>query len=331
MKPRIVIIILNWNGWVDTIDCLESLYQIDYDNYNVIVVDNASEDDSIKKIKEFSSKLRIKSNYSILNVNIMEYGENEIKSAVLDENGKNITKELIVLKNSKNYGYAKGNNLGIQFAFNLFFDLDYILLLNNDTILEKNFLIELIKATKDEEKVGIYSPKLLDADNHRIIDSTGHIISCGRIIDRGHGKVDKHQYDDKTKVIGAKGAAALYKREMLESIGLFRESFIISYEDAELSWRANKNLWEARYVPNSVVYHKGERSIKKDHAKFSYFWGLSLRNMVSTVKEYGNNNQKISFTFFLIYFMMGSFILKVMGIRNYEINYIHLIKKLYDK
>ncbi len=326
MNPKISIIILNWNGCKDTVECLESVYKINYDNYNVILVDNASDDDSIEKIREFSSKIKIRNNSNVSNIDALEYEENEIDSVVGE---RDRIKELILLKNSENYGFAKGNNIGIKFAFRGF-KPDYILSLNNDTIVDENFLSELIKTSEKYEDVGIYSPKLLNADNHKLIDSTGHIISWGRIVDRGYGKVDKHQYDDKNKVMGAKGAAALYKREMLESIGLFKESFITSYEDAELSWRASKNSWKAIYVPKSVVYHKGERSIKKDNSKFSYFWGLSLRNMAVTVKEYGNLNQKILFTFLLIYFMIGSFILRTTGKRNYGINHINLIKKLYE-
>nr|WP_319374969.1 glycosyltransferase family 2 protein [uncultured Methanobacterium sp.] len=216
----------------------------------------------------------------------------------------------------------------MKFAFRVF-NPDYILLLNNDTVVDKNFLKELIKATENQDRVGIYSPKLLNAENPKIIDSTGHIISWGRIIDRGHGKIDKHQYDKKFNVIGAKGAGAFYKSEMLESIGLFKESYVMIYEDAELSWRANKNSWKSIYVPKSIIYHKGERSIKKDNTKWFYFWGLTLKNMTSTVKDYGNIYQKTLFALYLTYLMIGSYLLRIMRIRNTEINYVLLIKKLY--
>lgn len=328
MNPNIAIIILNWNGWEDTIECLKSLYQINYENYEVILIDNDSEDDSINEIRKFcTTETNLQFNGYKSNIQLFELEEKNFNDVTLDLEPLTNSK-LFLLKNSENYGYAKGNNIGIRFAFRVF-NPDYILLLNNDTIVDENFLKELTRAAENQEKVGIYSPKLLNADDPKIIDSTGHIITWGRIVDRGHGKIDRHQYDQEINVMGAKGAGAFYKREMLESIGLLKESYITSYEDAELSWRANKNSWKAFYVPNSVIYHKGWRSIKKDSSKWFYFWGLSLKNVTSTVNEYGTFYQKLQFSVFLIYFMIGSFLLRITRIRDSKVNYAHLLKELY--
>jgi GT2 family glycosyltransferase len=301
-KNKIIIIILNWNGWEDTIECLESVYQINYPNYEVILVDNNSQDDSIKKIREhFSNKTNLKSQIKDLNIKLLEYEEKTFNSINRDE--KRLDQKLIILKNSKNYGYAKGNNIGMKIALKIFYP-DYILLLNNDTIVDKNFLKELINATKNQEKVGIFAPKILNANNRHVLDSTGHIISWGRVVDRGSKKIDKNQYDNRIEVIGAKGAACLYKREMLESIGLFREDLVTQYEDAEFSWRAYINSWKAIYVPQSIVYHKIGRSIKKEDSKLLYFQRLSIKNITSTVKEYGTIKQKILFSFILLKFII---------------------------
>jgi hypothetical protein len=306
-KNKIIIIILNWNGWDDTIECLESVYQINYPNYEVILVDNNSQDDSIKKIREhFSNKTNLKSQIKDLNIKLLEYEEKTFNSINRDE--KRLDQKLIILKNSKNYGYAKGNNIGMKIALKIFYP-DYILLLNNDTIVDKNFLKELINATKNQEKVGIFAPKILNANNRHVLDSTGHIISWGRVVDRGSKKIDKNQYDNRIEVIGAKGAACLYKREMLESIGLFREDLVTQYEDAEFSWRAYINSWKAIYVPQSIVYHKIGRSIKKEDSKLLYFQRLSIKNITSTVKEYGTIKQKILFSFILLKFIITYVIL----------------------
>lgn len=330
MNPKITILILNWNGWEDTIECLESLCNINYPDFNVILVDNASEDESIERIEYFCiNKVRKGLKSRDYNFKFLIHEESEYNSVTSNDNEKWFNKELILLKNSKNYGYAKGNNIGMIFALRVF-NPDYILLLNNDTVVEENFLTELIKATDNQGKVGIYSPKLLNYVNPKIIDSTGHVFRLGRLIDRGFGKRDKNQYDNKTKIIGAKGAAGLYKREMLQSIGLFKEDYVTSYEDAELSWRAYRHRWNAKYVPKSIVYHKGEKSITKDSKKVSYFRNLSLKNMTITVKEYGSNTKKVLFTFLIIYFMIGSYILRLTGIRNSGINYVKLLKKMLE-
>jgi GT2 family glycosyltransferase len=220
MNPKVSIIILNWNGWEDTIECLESLYQITYPNYEVIVVDNGSEDESIAKLEIYcEGEIKVES-------------EKEIRD--LPSNRK-----LIIIKNEKNYGFAEGNNIGMRYALKaLNLNPDYILLLNNDTVVDKEFLRELAKAGMSYGRIGICGAKLLKMHNPKIIDSTGHILRMGRVVDRGTRKIDKGQYDNKTDVIGAMAAACLYKREMLEDIGLFDRSFFTVYEDAELSWRA---------------------------------------------------------------------------------------------
>ncbi|GAG66010.1 unnamed protein product, partial [marine sediment metagenome] len=117
-KDKVSIIILNWNGWEDTIECLESLYQITYPNYNVIVVDNSSEDDSIERIKEYrEGRIKVEStffNYDPSNkpIKIIEYTREETET----DGGKEreildlpSNRKMILIKNDKNYGFAEGN------------------------------------------------------------------------------------------------------------------------------------------------------------------------------------------------------------------------------
>ncbi|MEN6514775.1 glycosyltransferase, partial [Methanoculleus sp.] len=150
--PRVSIIILNWNGWKDTIECLESVYQITYQNYDVIVVDNGSENESIEKIKEYArGNLEVTSrffDYSRENkpLHYIEYSLDETKA----EKGKEAEiadlpswKKLILINNMKNYGFAEGNNIAIRYALKVL-NPEYVLLLNNDTIVDRNFLDELV-------------------------------------------------------------------------------------------------------------------------------------------------------------------------------------------
>jgi len=122
MNPKVSIIILNWNGWKDTIECLESLYQITYPNYDVILVDNGSEDESIEKIKEYcEGKIMVESKFfkydpSNKPIKIIEYTREEAEGGGGKE--KKITnlpsdKKMILIKNEKNYGFAEGNNVGL--------------------------------------------------------------------------------------------------------------------------------------------------------------------------------------------------------------------------
>jgi len=145
--PSVAIIVLNWNGWQDTIECLESLYQISYPNYEIIVVDNGSKDESIENIKKYcEGKIKVKSKffeYSNDNkqINIIEYtreqaGTIEYKKNKISNFPSN--KKLTLIKNEKNFGFAEGNNIAIRYALKAL-NINYILLLNNDTIVEKNF------------------------------------------------------------------------------------------------------------------------------------------------------------------------------------------------
>ncbi|HPX78023.1 MAG TPA: glycosyltransferase, partial [Methanobacterium sp.] len=135
MNPEVCIIILNWNGWKDTVECLESLYQNKYDNYKVILVDNASEDESLEKIAEYCQG-RIE-----LSSTCVEYQRDNKPLSFIQIDGEEVNRKfntldykLLLIKNRENQGFAIGNNIGMRFALNNF-NPDFFLLLNNDTVL----------------------------------------------------------------------------------------------------------------------------------------------------------------------------------------------------
>lgn len=261
MNPQVSIVILNWNGWKDTIECLESIYQINYSNYDIILVDNNSTDNSIEKIKEYcKGKIKVKSKYIKYNplnkpIKIFEYTEKEIKTL------KNRTdayhelpssKKITLIKNKKNYGFAGGNNVGIRFALNT--DSSYILLLNNDTIVDPDFLTELIKAAKKYKNIGSIQSLLLKPDG-KLIDSLGQEIYIWSAMDKGINSTYNPLKKDR-EIFGACAAAAIYTKEALKKIGLFDEDFFVIFEDVDLSWRIRLNGFKSVLAVNSIVYHK---------------------------------------------------------------------------
>ena len=168
MDPSVAIIILNWNGWENTVECLESLYKIDYPNYYIILVDNASHDDSIQKIREYcTGKIRPISNYVEYTdhdkpIPITEIEHNKLIQFELNETLLNSSiheKNLILIKNDRNYGFAEGNNIAIRFSMEKL-NPDYVLLLNNDTVVDKKFLYELIQVAIKNDKIGFVGPKI---------------------------------------------------------------------------------------------------------------------------------------------------------------------------
>lgn len=174
-------------------------------------------------------------------------------------------------------------------------NFDYIWLLNNDTVVDKSALIEMIKLAESNKSIGICGSKLLKMHHPKIIDSAGHIFKWGKIVDRGEGQIDKGQYDNRTNIIGAMAAACLYRTEMLKDIGLFDESFFMQYEDAELSWRAYLKGWRAKFVHQSMVCHKRGGTKARNLNTLHHLSLLNLRNTIITVKRHATLFQKLQF------------------------------------
>lgn len=314
MEAAVSIIILNWNGWKDTINCLESVFQINYPHYHVIVIDNGSQDDSIEKIRDFCrGTLTTNSTFFTYNshnkpISLIEISGLEFEQSTTGCGDALIYQEkaLILVKNPDNLGFSRANNIGMKYAIrNL--GADYVLLLNNDTIVNKDSLNLLIDVALTDEKIGICSPKVLKMYDPRIIDSTGHVFFFGIIVDRGKEKIDQGQYDHQTNVIGAIAAAALYKKQMLQEIGLFNEAYVTMYEDADLSWRAYNSRWRAKFVPDAIVYHKRGASVKKlflNRETELMYTEKFMKNVVHAVRYNASLGQKMMFFFHVLYILM---------------------------
>lgn len=244
---NVSIIILNWNNWNDTIECLESIYNINYSYYNVILIDNNSSDDSTQKIRNFSKKI-IKEGYGYIeydfeNGNILN---NEIRKLTLNKN-------FVLIKSDSNYGFAEGNNIGIRYVLNNL-NSSYILLLNNDTIVDKKFLTELVKVAESYKNIGSVQSLLLRPDG-KVIDSLGQKISLWSAQDEGMNTELIYDIKD-SEIFGACAAAALYRSEIFEKVGLFDEDFFIILEDVDISWRIRLNNLKSILASKSIVYHK---------------------------------------------------------------------------
>lgn len=251
--PRVSVIILNWNGWSDTTECLRSLYRIDYRNYYVIVVDNNSTDNSPTMIKEYVEKVLSTPDQPI---KILEYSEFDAESGGGREDEiESIpsNKRLILIRNGENRGFAGGNNVGIRYSLRTL-DAKYIMLLNNDTYVNQSFLNELVEAMEADEKIGSVQSLLLKPGG-KLVDSLGQALVEGGAIDMGIGSKYEEEVN-KTDIFGPCAAAALYRSALLREIGLFDESFFVIYEDVDLSWRIRLKGYSSSLVPSSLVYHK---------------------------------------------------------------------------
>lgn len=185
---KVFIIVLNWNGYEVTRDCLESLQKVAYANFKVIVVDNGSIDSSPERLrKEFRG--------------------------------------LTVIENRKNLGFTGGNNVGIRYA--LEHGTDYILLLNNDTVVAPTFLSELVGVAESDERIGILNPKIYYFDLPETIWYAGGTFSMLRGFARhiGHRQVDKPRYNKRREVTFVSGCAFFVKAGVVRQVGLLDEHF----------------------------------------------------------------------------------------------------------
>lgn len=322
MEPNVAIIILNWNGWRDTVECLESVYQIKYPNYNIIVVDNGSEDESIEKIKDYTKgELIITSDffkYNHLNkpIKLFEYTKEEIY--LIKELKKEYYelfphKKLILIKNDNNYGFAEGNNIGIKYALNIL-NADYLLLLNNDTTVDKYFLNELIGVAETNEYIGILGPTIYDYNCENKIQSAGTNLKWkkGIGIKFRYNEIDNGTFEKIIEFDYVSGCAILIKDDVFKKIGYLNKNYFAYWEETDFCIRANNVGYKVVSIPKSKIWHKELTSTKKISGFHEY---LLTRNMFWFMKKYSTNLQYLSFLFYFF------------GFRFWVLNIMYISKK----
>jgi len=309
--PRVSVIILNWNGWSDTLECLESLYQIKYPNYDVILVDNNSTDNSIQEIKNYcSGQRKIESQYvefKIQNkpIKIIEFTEKEANAITINDYLNKVdgsfNKILNLIKNHENYGFAKGNNIGIDYALNIL-NPDYILLLNNDTVVDSDFMMELVLTGESNDKIGFVGAKTYFYNNENVLQSAG-----GGNVDFKHGivnepasnKLDDGHYDINVEIDYVGGACLLCKRQVIDVIGTLNEEFFMYWEDVYWCLNGLNYGFKSVYSYKSKIWHKYGTS-SDNNFKIYYL----NRNRIYVIKEYAS---KKDYIYFLIYFLLYRF------------------------
>ena len=291
--PKVAILILNWNGWKDTIECLESVFRITYPNYQVIVIDNGSTDGSIERIKAWAegkqevltpepshplyyfSHPPVKKPIPYIEYNRKEAeggGNPELEKSLminwlnskahLQNNHTNSSINpttqypLISIQTGANLGFAGGNNVGIRYALKRGFD--YVLLLNNDTVVDKNFIEPLVKVFQTETKVAAVGSKVYYYDRPNVINFAGGKINLwkGTAPHIGINQIDDGQFNQIKKVDYVIGCALMASREAFEKIGLLDEKYFIYTEEVDWCFNACKLGYKVLFVPQSKIWHK---------------------------------------------------------------------------
>ncbi|MEX2723347.1 MAG: glycosyltransferase family 2 protein [Candidatus Freyarchaeota archaeon] len=248
------VIILNYNGEKFLDNCLKSVLATDYPNFEVIVVDNNSKDRSLEVLRDF--KLLFKA--------------------------KNIP--FAIIENSENLGFAEGNNVGARVAKG-----EYIVFLNNDTLVHKDWLKELVNILVEHSGIGGAQSKIISMENSNLIDCAGGFLNTyGLAVERGSGEEDHGQYDKVDDIFFAKGAAAIFRKNLFDYFGGFDGDYFIYHEEADLCWKIRLGGYRIVFAPKSVVYHFGGASAKK--VDILVMFNQEKNRMCTLIKNYSYNN-----------------------------------------
>jgi GT2 family glycosyltransferase len=259
-EPMAAIIVLNWNGLTDTEECLGSLEDLVYRNKAIVVVDNGSEGNDVEIIME-------------------SYGD-----------------RISLIRNDNNLGYAAGNNVGIKRALSSF-DPDYLLLLNNDTIVDPGFLGELIALAESDAHIGLVGPKTYYYDRPDVIQRTTNRIDLyrGKVRFIGDKKPDCSRYDRAAETDYVEGSCMLIKREVIEKIGFLDEAFFCYWEDMDYCMRAREAGYISAYCPTARIWHKGSRSAATVSGLDLYY---GTRNRFFVLRIHAGKAQYLTFLFY---------------------------------
>lgn len=293
--PNVVIIILNWNGWQDTIECLESLHKINYSNYDVLVIDNDSKDDSVERIKDYASSNYELESFKYINDEYIEIVP--VKTGIWDENHQ--LHRFILMENDKNYGFAQGNNIGIEFVLKQI-KTDYILLLNNDTVVDEYFLLELVKKAQVNNEIGFLGPKTYFYNQPNIIQAAGGAdidFQHGESIRVGYGLDDNSpQVNEDREVDYIMGSCILVQKNVIEEIGTLDTNYFTYWEDADWCIRGSVRGYKSMYVHKSKIWHK-EGTSSPSTSRIYYH----SRNRLYFMKK---NSSKGQYSRFLLYYLL---------------------------
>ena len=232
-NPLLYVVAINYNSAVHTIEMVQSIFESDYKNIKIVIVDNASDISEYEKLESLKEKA-------------------------------------VVIRCDNNLGFSGGNNVGIRYAIENM--ADYIMILNNDTTVEPDAISIMMNEIMKED-VDVISPKILYYHDHSKVNYAGGSQAPfkGGICIWGLGKKDQGQYDQKQEITFVHGCCTLASAQDWKDVNLMDERYFLYYEDVALSnsfQSAGKNMW---YCPEAVIYHKESASTKKYSANYQYY------------------------------------------------------------
>lgn len=223
-QPLVYVVVLNWNGWKDTVECVQSCLESLYRNFKVLIVDNASSDGSEANLRKHFPHLEI-----------MQAGSN--------------------------LGYAGGNNLGIRYALEK--GAQYVWLLNNDTKVDPAALFQMVQVAQHDGTIGMLGPKILLYSRPDYLNCIGSTINLTtgqpRLV--ALGEKDDGRFEDMREMDTLSGCSLFVRKEVVETVGMLDEKFFLFYEETDWILRAKRAGYKMLYVPPAKIWHKVSVSV----------------------------------------------------------------------
>lgn len=214
--PLVSILILNWNGKAHLINCLKSLASLTYPRHEVVVVDNGSNDGSVAYMRKHFPGV-------------------------------------IVVANSEDFGFAKGNNVGIPHTSG-----KYVILLNNDTLVDPGFIEPLVARAESDNRIAVVQPKIVFAKNKLLQSGCSYLTATGFLYYTGFSKdPDDPKYNTPGQMYSGNGSCMLIRRSVIDRIGLFDETYFSYFEETDFCHRAWLSGWTIWYEPKGTIFHFG--------------------------------------------------------------------------
>lgn len=299
--PRVYIVLLNWNGWGDTIECLESLFRLRYPDYRVVVCDNGSEDGSIDRIRDWADgrldvwvpprlEARSLSTPPVEKpIPYFEYGP-----AAAEAGGRSgVDAPLVLIRTGGNLGFAGGTNVGLRYGLAKG-DLEYAWILNNDTVSRSDALGHLVRRMELDTGVGFCGSTILSYTAPATVQALGGAAYNKWVGSNRHLGlflnyplvVDETEIEKRMRYVI--GASMLVSRRLLEDVGLMCEDYFLYFEELDWATRA-KGKFSLAYASKSVVYHKeggtiGTKSDPMEKGFLSDYY--SLRNRLVFTRKH---------------------------------------------
>lgn len=264
--PDVAIIIVNWNSYDMTSQCLVSLRSLDYADFKTVVVDNGSTDGSADQLEaDFP--------------------------------------EIILLRNGENKGFTGGNNTGIIYGIEN--DFNYLMLLNNDTVITPSFLSHLMARMDTDPAIGAIQPKIMFNYDRSVIWNAGTSLNKFLLTFKtiGENERDEGKYDQAGEIPWITGCCFLVKTDIIREIGPLDDKFFIYYEDVDWSLKIRNGSHKLWYEPKAVIYHEAGMSDanRVDHnegkmSPFSHY--MNVRNHLFIVRRYARGINRLGAFFY---------------------------------